>query len=659
MLQLNKLRLPERFHLLKTFSLTFLVFSLSIRAVLYFLSFNYFDFSFLNFIKIFSIGFIFDLGSLSYILVLYTCYLLFVPKKFHGCKLDKIISKFTYGFFLFLLIFSFLAEIPFWQEYQRRYNFIAVDYLLYTYEVIENIHQSFPLPLLVGVIILILIMSIRFASKQNAYKKTFESSTPFFSKIIPALILFLLFGVFHFTVKNIDAEVFNNMNENELAKSGLYSFFAAYKSNELNYNEFYLTLPKNENFKIVRNLVKATNDSLLRTSNSILRYTKNSGKEKKPNVIFIGLESMNASFLTRYGNTNNLTPTLDSLHKKSIAFTNMYATGTRTIRGLEAITLAIPPTPGRSIVKRENNHNLFTIGEVFKQKGYSRTFIYGGDAHFDNMLNFFSYNEFDIVDRRKWHRIKEKLPTKRSRIRDDEVTFENAWAVCDENLFNKLLKVADEQSKSDEPFFDFVMTSSNHQPYTFPEGLIDANEKTRENAVKYADKALFQFFEKAKTKPWFSNTVFVIIADHCAYSAGRTEINIKNHHIPAFIYNLKDEIPSEVYKLSSQIDIFPTLFGYLNWSYKNVFFGKDISKMFPKDERAFIGNHRKVSLLKNNNLFVLETQKKYASYAWNREKNTLFREKNNTALIKETIAYYQSAFELFKSEEIKLKPTEK
>ncbi len=654
--QLTRLKFPERFQLLKTFSITFLVFSFIIRAILYFLSFNHFNFSLLSFIKIFSIGFIFDIGSLSYILAAYTIYLLLIPNRFYGSKLDRIITKFSYGFFMFLLIFSFLAEIPFWQEYQRRYNFIAVDYLLYTYEVIENIHQSFPLPLLIAIIILVLIISIRFAKKQSAYKNTFESRNCFVTKLKPAILIFLTFGIFHFGIKNTQAEIFNNINENELAKSGLYSFFAAYKSNELNYNDFYLTLPKKENFKITRNLVTASNDSLLNSNNSILRFTKNSGEEKKPNIIFIGLESMSASFLKRYGNTKNLTPTLDSLHKESIAFTNMYATGTRTIRGLEAISLAIPPTPGRSIVKRKNNKNLFTIGEVFKQKGYSRTFIYGGDAHFDNMLNFFSYNEFDIVDRRKWHRIKEKLPTKRNRINDDEVTFENAWATCDENLFNKVLKVADNQSQLNEPFFHFVMTSSNHQPYTFPEGLIDSNEKTRDNAVKYSDKALQKFFEKAKTKSWFTNTVFVIVADHCAYSAGRTEINIKNHHIPAYIFNLRDKTPTEVNKLSSQIDIFPTLFGYLNWSYKTNFFGKDISKMTKNDERAFIGNHRKVSLLKNNKLLVLETQKKHASYHWNKEKNTLSQEKINPDLLKETISYYQSAFELFKSGKIKLKP---
>ena len=651
---MKHLLFPKRFSLLKTFALTFLIFASIVRVTLYFFAVSHIDFSIINLIKIFGIGLFFDIGSLSYFLAFYVIYLLIFPTKFHGKRLDRILTKFSYGLFLFISIFSFLAEIPFWQEYQRRYNFIAVDYLLYTYEVIENIHQSFPIPILIGIIILILIMAIKFAKRKDAYKHTFESTDSFKTKIIPSLLVFAVLAFFHFNIKNTQAEIFTNLNENELAKSGLYSFFAAYKSNELNFKEFYPTISSEENYAVLRNLIKAENDSLILPKNNIQRYTKNSGEEQKPNIIFIGLESLNARFMERFGNEENWTPTIDSLAKESIFFTNLYATGTRTIRGMEAISLAIPPTPGRSIVKRENNDNLFTIGEILKQKGYSRTFIYGGDGHFDNMTNYFSYNGFDIVDRKKPHRLDANLPTKRTRIEDDEVTFENAWATSDGDLFNKLLKVADQQHKKKQPFFNFVMTSSNHQPYTFPKGVIDSEENTRENAVKYADEVLRQFFEKAKNKPWYNNTVFVIMADHCAYSAGRTEINVRNHHIPAYIFNLKEKMPQEIDKLSSQIDIFPTLFGYLNWSYKTKLFGTDISKMKPEDERAFIGNHRKVGLLKPNKLLILETQKLHSVYNWNRKENILTPTAADNNLLKETISYYQSAFELFKNGGLKI-----
>lgn len=649
---------PKRFELLKTFSLTIICFAFIVRTILYFLSLDHIDFSFTSLIKIFIIGFFYDLGSLSYIIALYALYLIILPTKFHGNKFDRIITKFFYGLFLFVFIFSFLAEIPFWQEYQRRYNFIAVDYLLYTYEVVENIHQSFPLPLLIGVIVLILIFSIRYASKKGAFKATFNNSDSFKTKLIPSTVIFLILAFFHYNIKSVDAESFSNVNENELAKSGMYAFFSAYKSNELNYNEFYPTIKKdNVYFTLLKN-TKAVNDSLISTDKSIRRYTKNEGIEQKPNIIFIGLESLNARFMKYFGNTKNWTPKLDSLVNESIFFSNVYATGTRTIRGLEAISLSIPPTPGRSIVKREHNNDLFTIGEIFKQKGYSRTFMYGGDGHFDNMTNYFSYNGFDIIDRRKLHRIKEKLPTKRTRIEDEETSFENAWAICDGDLFTKALKVADKQHKEGRPFFDFIMTSSNHKPYTYPDGVVDIPSGTNIiGSIKYLDESLYRFLKEAKTKPWFDNTVFVIMSDHCGFSAGRTEINVKNHHIPAFIYNLKDKEPTKIDKLSSQIDIFPTLFGYLNWSYETNLYGKDISKMLPEDERAFIGNHRKVGLLKKDRLLILETQKKHSFYNWNKENNELAPIKTDSLFLEETISYYQSAFELFKNGDLKLSAT--
>ena len=646
--------LPKRFQLLKTFSLTVLFFAFLVRTILYVFAFKYIDFSLVNLFKIFVIGFFFDIGNLLYPLGLYAIYLLIIPTKFHGSLVDKIITKFTYGLFLFIFIFSFLAEIPFWQEYQRRYNFIAVDYLLYTYEVVQNIHQSFSLPLLIGVIVLILILSIRFASKKEVYKKTFNNSDSFKSKLTPSFIILISLVFYHNYITNNKAEIFSNINENELAKSGMYSFFAAYKSNELNYNDFYPTLPKEKVYSFLSKNIKASNDSLFSKKN-ISRYTKNDSTELKPNIIFIGLESLNARFMEAFNGEKNWTPTLDSLAKKSIFFTNLYATGTRTIRGIEAISLAIPPTPGRSIVKRNNNDNLFTIGEIFKQKGYSRTFFYGGDGHFDNMTNYFSYNGFDIVDRRKLHRLQEELPTKRTRIEDNEMVFENAWAVCDQDLYNKVLKVADKQHEQKQPFFDFVMTSSNHKPYTYPDNVVDIpSGSNMKGSVKYLDKSLGEFLNKAKTKPWYKNTIFIIMSDHCGYSAGKTEINVENHHIPAYILNLKNQSSKKIDKLSSQIDIFPTLFGYLNWSYKSKLFGKDINKMLPKDERAFIGNHRKVGLLKKGKLMLLETNKQHKFYNWNKKNNEISTAATDSLFLNETISYYQSAFDLFKNGKLKI-----
>ena len=80
---------------------------------------------------------------------------------------------------------------------------------------------------------------------------------------------------------------------------------------------------------------------------------------------------------------------MDELMLESIVFDKTYATGTRTTRGLEAITLSIPPTPRRSVVKRPDNSKIFTLGKVFKDKGYDIAYLYGGRGYFDNTNAFF------------------------------------------------------------------------------------------------------------------------------------------------------------------------------------------------------------------------------------------------------------------------------
>lgn len=651
-----KIFFPKRFSLLKAFAITFLVFSFAIRLSLFFLGWDSVDFSIINFIEVLTVGFLFDLGSLSYVLAVYSVYLLFFPKRFYDSKIDRILTKVAYALILFILIFSFLSEITFWLEYQKRFNFIAVDYLLYTYEVIENIHQSYPLPLLVGGLILITYLATKIAKKKDAYKNTFRSEDSFKTKFIPAFLWVSIFLFFHFNIKNSQAEIFENRVENEITKAGLYSFFAAYNSHELDYNEFY---KRNEDKAVqekIAALVSVQGDSLVDVEKSIKRIVFNEGEESRPNVIFIGLESLNATFMKRFNPKKDWTPVLDSLTEKSLFFNNLFAVGTRTVRGMEAITLSIPPTPGRSVVRREGNENLFTIGEIFKAKGYSRTFFYGGDSYFDSMNTYFGNNGFDIVDRKKKHRAAENFPTKRIHIEDEEVTFENAWGVCDEDIYNKVLKVVNAQSKTGKPFFNFVMNNSNHQPYTYPDAKAEIPSGTsREGAVRYADRALGDFLKKAKKEPWFENTVFVIMSDHCAYSAGRTALNVEKYHIPAYIYNLENVENKEVSKMCSQIDLFPTLFGLLNWTYFSNIYGQDIFKMKPEDERALIGNHRKLGLLKQNKLVVLSEDKQFKSFLWERESNKLSKDSiKQDQMVHEAVAYYQSAYNYFKNGRLKV-----
>jgi phosphoglycerol transferase MdoB-like AlkP superfamily enzyme len=654
---LNKI-FPKRFFLLKIYIIFFLLLSLLIRVIFLIWSFSETNTSILSFIGTFLIGFLFDLGTLSFFTIPYIIYLLLVPMKFHGSLIDRIITYFGFSLGLIIFLFSFFAEITFWEEFERRFNFIAVDYLIYTYEVVKNINESYPIPLLGGIILTIVLGLLYITKRTGAFNASFNSTTTFKTKLIPAITFTCIAFIFVLFIKNKDAEQFDNRYNNEISKTGIYSFFAAFRNNELPYTEFYKTIDKTNAFKTVKYHLKSSGNEFLNIDkNEIFRSINNSDSIKpiqKPNIIFICIESLSADFLNAFGSDLNITPTLDSLTNKSINFTNLFATGTRTVRGMEAITLSIPPTPGRSIIKRKNNHGLFTIGEVFKQQGYERNFFYGGDGYFDNMNSYFGSNGFNIIDRGRGFLLDANIKTKRTNIEDNEVTFENAWGVCDSDIYNKVLKESDEAYTNGSSFFDFVMTTSNHRPYTYPENKIDIPSGTsRQGAVKYTDYAIGDFIKKAKTKPWFKNTVFVIMSDHCASSAGRWALDVKNYHIPALIFNTPNIEPQKVDKLCSQIDLFPTLFALLNWDYTSNLFGKDVLKMTDSG-RAFIGNYRKLGLLKDNRLMVLGDQHQSNFYTWNRIDNSLDELPIDNVFLEETISYYQVADNLYSNNGLKL-----
>jgi len=510
------------------------------------------------------------------------------------------------------------------------------------------------LPLLIIGVLLITAAILFLFYKRQAFTNTFTHHLSIYQRLIFLTATAAISLSYTFFIHNYDAEWSSNRYNSEISKSGIYSFFAAFRNNQMKYEEFYTSIENDKAFKIIRNKLKSPDTNFSKNGYSIHRTVSGSmPSEDKKNVVFILVESLSGSFLKEFGNKMNITPFMDSLAQKSIFFKNLYATGTRTVRGMEAVTLCIPPTPGQSIVKRPDNHNLYTVCSVFKKKQYDCNFFYGGDGYFDNMNSFFGGNGFNIYDRGRGSVLSDAIKTKRNNIADSEVTFENAWGICDEDIFNKMLRVADEQYKNNQPFFNFVMTTSNHRPFTYPSGKINIPPgMSREGAVKYTDFALRELFKKAAQKPWFKNTVFVIIADHCASSAGKDEIDVANYHIPAFIVNLPKVKNQKIDRQCSQIDLFPTLFSLLHWNYDSDFFGKNV--LDPEfEERALMGTYRKLVLMKQQKVMVLSDQKKQAFYHWNKKDNSLKPVSMNREFLEETIAWYQTADYLFSNKLLK------
>ncbi len=631
----------NRFNLIYLFMITFIVISFVSRTVLLSYSYDHVSLSILDLLKVYGIGLFYDFVASTYYIIPFVVYLTLVPNKIFNTKWHKIISLSIFFGFIFSLVFNGFSEWFFWEEFGKRFNFIAVDYLIYTTEVINNILESYPIPLLVSIVLLLTaFIFFIYTKKTDALHSTFSDERGFMSRFKTAGVLLMLPVIFYFALyKQNITEASSNRYNIELSKNGFYSLFSAFRNNSLDYDEFYITQDEQQVLTRLRSAQTMKNASFTSDDlNNITRHITADGEEKKYNVMLIMIESMSAEYMGTYGSDRGLTPKLDQRINASLFFKNFYATGTRTVRGMEAVSLSIPPTPGRSIVKRPENADMASIGAIFKEKGYINKFIYGGQGYFDNMNEFFSHNGFGIVDR--------------ANMSDDEVSFENAWGVCDEDLFNKSMKEADLAYNEKKPFFNFIMTTSNHRPFTYPDGKIDVpSHEGRHGGVKYTDYAIDKFLKDAESKPWFDNTLFVIISDHNGGSAGAADLPVSRYLIPFFIYAPKIIEPKVVTKLSSQIDAIPTVMGLMNWSYDSKIYGNNILNNDFK-EQAFIGNYQKLGLLRGDAITILSpnaTAKRY-KIAKQTLYDVTYKEVETVQKdLDDTITYYQSAAYLYKN----------
>jgi len=595
----------------------------------------------------FAWGSLFDLGAALWWSIGIVIGLAFVPAGFFQGRLGRALAYtalFTLGFGLG---FGALAEWLFWDEFGVRFNFIAVDYLVYTTEVIGNIRESYPLPALFGALGL-LALTGTWVLRRTGWMEAWLNHAQPTPRRRWSFALTWTAGVVVFgsVLRQDQLPEFANAFNGELAKSGLWSLVAAFRGNQLDYEAFYPTLPAEKAFARIHHTLERSqaaptilhHDMAPSVAPDLLRQIVNSGPEQRLNVIQITVESLSAEFLARYGNKANLTPNLDQLIPNALVFDQFYATGTRTDRGMEALTLSVPPTPGRSLVKRPDNDGLFTLGSVFRSKGYATTFVYGGYGYFDNMNTFFGGNGYKVLDR--------------SMVQRSDVTFANAWGACDEDLFRWTLREADQEFAAQRPFFHFVMTTSNHRPFTYPDGKIDLPSKSsgRDGGVKYTDHAIAEFLREASTRPWFKNTIFVIVADHCASSAGKTELPIQNYHIPLIIYTPGGQVkPGAISTLSSQIDYAPTLLGLMGWSYPSRFYGWDIRSL-PENAsgRALVGTYQKLGLYRDGQLTVLQPIRRSTTYRYDTQTHGLIPQTRDLGSTDDAIAYYQTASWLFK-----------
>ena len=578
--------------------------------------------------RVFLYGLGFDLVAACFVTAPLVLWLALVPNRVARSSPHRLLALAAFAALIFAALLLAVSEWLFWDEFGSRFNFIAVDYLLYSHEVLGNIWQSYP----VGRVLIALAV-LAFAVVFIIRKPIMRAAAAPLSWRAAGFAVAALAVACAGTLRWVDSDEKNFSAydaANDLAGNGLYEFFAANYRNELDYSRHYATVPQAEALELVRTALGATGEGTE-------RHVRASGVERHLNVVLVSVESLGAEFLGSYGNAEGLTPNLDRLAGESLWFTRVYATGNRTVRGMEALSLALPPTPGQSIVRRPHNEALFSFGSVLEDKGYSVLFAYGGYGYFDNMNAFFDANDYRSIDRRA-------IPSAR-------VQHETVWGVADEHLFDQVLEEIEREHRArpQRPFFVHVMTTSNHRPYTYPDGRIDIPSGSgRAGAVKYTDYAIGQFLAKARARPWFDDTVFVLTADHGANARGTTRIPVDKYLIPVMVYSPKHVAPRRVDRLMSQIDIPPTLLGLLDFDYYSKFFGRDVLRSPPGSDRAFVANYQTLGYLVRDRLVLLQPRRKTEAFRVDADKNIVERI-DEPQLVREAIAFYSSAAYVFHS----------
>ncbi|WP_027359969.1 LTA synthase family protein [Desulforegula conservatrix] len=626
------MNLKKRIGVLSLFSIIFIVTTMAVRIMIFAMIPGDSGLTLTLIVREFTTGLLFDIATLSYIIIPVGLYLLLAPKKLIEHRYHYCFIMTCFFIVIYVLIFDGVAEYLFFDEFSTRFNFIAVDYLIYTREVIGNILESYHVFPILGVILFVSFI-ITFMMRKiinNASAITFGTRKRKMGFVILAAPL----AAFLFVNVSTPA-ISGNIYADEIGKNGIYSLFSAFHDNELDFTRFYLTDSDDSVLSELHSILEEKGSHFI-SPDRITRQIKSDAQEKKLNVIVVVEESLSASFLGCMGDNRDFTPNIDKLAGESLLFTHLYAAGTRTVRGLEAISLSMPPLPGISIVKRHDNSGFRSWGEIMHEKNYDTKFIYAGFGYFDNMSDFFGNNGYEVIDRNNFS--------------NDEISFANVWGVCDEDLFDKVISESRKSFEKGQPFFSTVMTTSNHTPFSYPSGKIDVPSKTggRKGGVKYADYAIGKFIEKASKEPWFNNTVFVFVADHCASSAGRTELPVKKYEIPLLIYSPKNIKPRRIDKLMSQIDIPPTVLGLLNFSYTSDFFGRDILKTDEKTGRAFVSTYQKLGYIENDRIAVLSPQKNATFYKFDRQSDKEEPLPMEESIIKKMQAYYQGANYIYK-----------
>ncbi len=477
---------------------------------------------------------------------------------------------------LLAMLFLELATPQFLLEFDSRPNRLFVEYLQYPREVLAMLWGGYRLPLIATLVAVAgtAVWTMRHFHQCGCATRPWSRRTVLLAwPLVVALLVLMIRSSFQHRPANLSTFAFcDDAMVNSLVANSAYSVLTAVygMEDESHSSDMYGRMPVSEMIDHVRlGMGVAPGDFISTSLPTLHRHIATVRHDRPRNLVIVLEESLGAGFVERLGG-KPIAPYFHQLGDEGIWFQRLYATGTRSVRGIEAVVAGFPPTPAQSTVKLSKSQRDFaTLASVLRKSGYRSEFVYGGESHFDNMRGFFLGNGFGaVVDRPHF-----KQPS-----------FVGSWGVSDEDLFDMAHQRIAALDAAEQPFFLLVFSSSNHTPFEFPDGripLVDAEKQTVNNAVRYADFAMGQFVDRARKSDYWGDTVMMVVADHDTRVYGDDLVPIDKFHIPGVILG-KDIAPLQITSVASQIDLAPTLLSLLGVDSEHPFVGRDLTRTLPE-----------------------------------------------------------------------------
>lgn len=509
-----------------------------------------------------------------------------------------------YPLTLVLLVFFELATPTFIMEYDTRPDRLFIEYLVSPKEVLGMLFNGYLLStlLILGLTGLVTWFFYHLFKTDRSLKSHIcWPGLSLLVLLIPVFALGIRSGLQHRPINPAMVSFSQDRMLNTLPLNSLYQvLYDVYQMrHEASAAKIYGSMPTDDMLTIIQNQIGP--DKLLNNQQiPSLHKAPASVTKNNKNLIIVVEESLGAQFVSALGG-RPVTRHLDQWAEKSWWFERLYATGTRSARGLEAITTGFLPTPARAVLKLPKaQQDFFSIAELLADEGYETAFIYGGESHFDNMRGFFLGNGFQtVIDQNDYQ----------------SYEFMGNWGVSDEDLFNQAFDYLNRPS--DQPKFTLIFTSSNHTPFEFPENKIELYEQppqTVNNAVRYADYAVNKFLNKLEQNGFFKTSVVMVVADHDARVQGAQLVPVPHFHIPGLI--ISDDIkPFKDHRLVSQIDLAPTLMSLLGIESANPMTGYDLTqKPLTMPGRAIMQYGKNQAYMNDDVITILRPDAQHLSF---------------------------------------------